>query len=120
MRSIIDPRMGILAAALCVCTSVAHGDDPSTQCSDPAVKMAVEKIVDTKEQLIAVMYHQPLIMSVLGGKVTQEPDVYKCFVNAKFDPVPKGVKPDGIDFVFKLEMLSNGKFFVTDMTDTGW
>jgi hypothetical protein len=91
---------------------------PTQLCSLPEVVKVYQKLNYEHTPLMDAhnLYHE---YSIDGGKNTSETGVYKCWVTLQLKHGDDNIPPV-THKIYKLEMMDNGSFYVTDMTGTSW
>ena len=74
------------------------------------------KIKSVREEIKKKSFDDFYKLIVIGGRGTNELEVYKCIINITS---LQGIGRE-MQRIFKLEVMDNGRFYVTDMSETTW
>ena len=98
-------------------------EDATELCARSEVVKVFTKILNPSgfsDEAIKGAGGSPFTLVVDSGMATNSPHIYKCIVAVKSQFLVLTGHPQGMSLVFKLETLSDGRFYVTHMTGTGW
>lgn len=85
-------------------------------CADPGAIETYKKLLNASgmsDDDIRAAGGSPFTLFVSGGRETDDPHVFKCFVTIHSDFLRLMGKPEGAEVVFEVELLDNGKEEVT-------